>query len=103
MLTVVLGVLLTIGTVVMSAVAPVLGMAADPCYDRDCDYGLMSLGLWWAILAPWLATITSWVVSILMLRRRRLAFWAPLLAAPVAYVLWMAGSWIIENGVPAAS
>lgn len=80
-----------------------LAMASDPCGAMDCNTGLIGIGVLTAVILPWVVLIAAVVVSIVLLVRRRLAFWVPLVAAALIVSSWFVGAAIATAGVPGSS
>jgi hypothetical protein len=99
-ITVILLVLLAMLTALMSFFGFFLVMASDPCGVRECSDELITTGVLLAIGLPWLALIVAVVLSIILLVRRKLAFWVPLAAGPLVIGAWFLGAYVTSIGVP---
>ena len=87
---------------IMSFFGFFLAMAGDSCGARDCTADFIAIGLMVAVGLPWLVLIVVAVVSIVLLVRRRLAFWVPLVGAVFIIGSWFIGAAIASAGVPGA-
>lgn len=87
---------------IMSFFGFFLAMAGDSCGARDCNSDLIAVGLMVAVALPWLVLIIVAVVSIVLLVKRRLAFWVPLVGAALIIASWPLGALIASAGVPGA-
>jgi hypothetical protein len=101
---VVLTIVLLVGdgvlTLMVSFFGFFLAMASDPCGARECSEELISLGVITAVVLPWIMFIAAVVVSIVLLIKRRLAFWVPLVGAALIIGSWFVGAFIAAAGVP---
>jgi uncharacterized BrkB/YihY/UPF0761 family membrane protein len=79
-----------------------LAMAGDSCGARDCNSDLIAVGLMVAVALPWVMLIIVAVVAIVLLVRRRLAFWVPLVGGVLIVGSWFIGAMIASAGVPGA-
>jgi hypothetical protein len=86
--------------VVMAIVAVLLVVAYDTCAVTSCNYAGFNLGWFVAMLAPPLAYTVGLVATIVRLRRRRVAFWVPLVTSVVSAALFYAGAQIVFISVP---
>ena len=87
---------------IMSFFGFFLAMAGDSCGARDCNADLIAVGLMVAVALPWLVLIIVAVVAIVLLVKRRLAFWVPLVGAVLIISSWFVGAVIAAAGVPGA-
>ena len=85
---------------VMSFFGAFLAMASDPCGARDCNTDLITVGVLAAMALPWIFLVAGLVVSIVLLVKRRLAFWVPLVAAVLIIGSWFIGAAFATAGVP---
>ena len=85
---------------IMSFFGFFLAMAGDSCGARDCNSDFIAIGLMVAVGLPWLVLIIVAVVSIVLLVKRRLAFWVPLVGAVFIIGSWFVGAFIAAAGVP---
>lgn len=97
--TAVLVVLLAIFAFFASFFGAFLAMASDGCGGGNCDYDLMMFGIGLALISPWVILLAAAVVAIVLLVRRRLAFWVPLIGAVLMVAMWMAGAAIVGASV----
>lgn len=79
-----------------------LAMAGDSCGARDCNSDLIAVGLMVAVALPWVMLIIVAVVAIVLLVKRRLAFWVPLVGGVLIVGSWFVGAMIASAGVPGA-
>ncbi|SFS15332.1 hypothetical protein SAMN04487846_3081 [Microbacterium sp. cf046] len=87
---------------IMSFFGFFLAMAGDSCGARDCSADLIAVGLMVAVALPWLLLIIIAVVSIVLLVKRRIAFWVPLVGGVLIIGSWFVGAAIASAGVPGA-
>ncbi|PJJ71389.1 hypothetical protein CLV46_0934 [Diaminobutyricimonas aerilata] len=85
---VILMVLGVIGFGMLAILSTLLIMMSDGCGSGTCDYTLMTIAWFVALLAPPIVFLASVVVTIVRIARRRLAWWVPLAGAGVAAVVW---------------
>lgn len=101
---VIVTVVLLIGASVLAAIMSFFGfflaMASDPCGARECNIDLITTGMFVAVGLPWLFLIVTVVLSIVLLVKRRLAFWVPLAGAVFIIASWFIGAVIAAAGVP---
>lgn len=100
--TIVLLVLSGVLAAIMSFFGFFLAMAGDSCGARDCNSDLIATGLMVAVALPWLVLILVAIVAIVLLVKRRLAFWVPLVGAVLIIASWPIGALIASAGVPGA-
>ena len=101
-LTIVLLVLAGVLAAIMSFFGFFLAMAGDACGARDCNSDLIATGLMVAVALPWLVLILVAIVAIVLLVKRRLAFWVPLVGCALIIASWPLGALIASAGVPGA-
>jgi len=99
-LTSVLLVLLGVLAAIVSFFGFFLAMASDPCGVRDCSTELIGLGMLTAVGLPWVVLLVAVVLAIVMMVKRRIAFWIPLVAVPLVIGSWFVGAFIASAGVP---
>ncbi len=80
----------------------VLASAARVCGAQACDAGLMNLGFWIAVIAPWVILVVGLVVAIIRLVRHRLAFWVPLVAILSMVAVWFIAAALVGAGLTAS-
>lgn len=100
--TIVLLVLAGVLAAIMSFFGFFLAMAGDSCGARDCNSDMIAVGLMVAVALPWLLLIIVAVVAIVMLVKRRIAFWVPLIGGVLIIGSWFLGAAIASAGVPGA-
>jgi hypothetical protein len=98
-LSVVLLVLLILFSLGASYAAVFLAFAADACTAATCDYDVMNVGFWFAVVSPWVVLLLAAALTIVQLVRRRVAFWIPLVAAVLEVGLWFVAAAIVGSGV----
>jgi len=101
-LTIVFLVLLPLAALAASYAGLFLAFASDACGVQNCNSDLMNLGLWSAVISPWVVLLIGVVVSIVLLVKRRLAFWVPLAAMALMTALWFVSAAIVSLGVSAS-
>jgi hypothetical protein len=101
-LTIVLLVLLPLAALAASYAGLFLAFAADACGSHTCNTDLMNVGLWSAVIAPWAVLLAAVVVSIVLLVKRRLAFWVPLAGMALMTAFWFVSAAIVSLGVSAS-
>ncbi|KTR93672.1 hypothetical protein NS220_11695 [Microbacterium testaceum] len=101
-LTIVFLVLSPLATLAASYAGLFLAFAADACGSQNCNTDLMNLGLWSAVIAPWVVFLIAVVVAIVLLVKRRLAFWVPLAGMALMTALWFVSAAIVSLGVSAS-
>ncbi len=101
-LTIVFLVLSPLAALAASYAGLFLAFAADACGSQNCNTDLMNLGLWSAVIAPWVVFLIAVVVSIVLLVTRRLAFWVPLAGMALMTALWFVSAAIVSLGVSAS-
>ncbi|MDN4596926.1 DUF6264 family protein [Leifsonia virtsii] len=81
-----------------------LVFASDPCgASTVCDTDRMSAGFFTALLGPGAVTVAAVIVAVVLLIRRRIAFWVPLVGIVLAIGVWIGGAALVISGVPGAS
>jgi len=101
-ITVVLLVLLPLAALAGSYAGFFLAFASDACGSVTCDYGVMNVGLWFAVVAPWVVLLLTVVVAIIRLVRHRVAFWVPLAGIVLMGAMWFVAAAIVSAGVSAS-
>lgn len=74
-----------------------LGLGSDACGadGRICREGLLVVGVWIALTAPWLVAAVAVFVAIVRLVVRRRAFWVPLVGMAFVAGLWWIGAAVV--------
>lgn len=72
------------------------GFAESVCDDRSC--GLVPLGSALFIYGPLVCLLAVVVVSVLLMIKRRSAWWVPLIGFFVVFAVWIAGATLAEPG-----
>jgi hypothetical protein len=106
-LDVVVTIVLLVGDGVLAALASFMGMflvmASDPCGVRECSDELITLGWLLGMILPWVAFVATAVVAIVLMVKRRLAFWVPLVGAALIVLSLVLAFAITAAGVPGSS
>jgi hypothetical protein len=92
-----------LGTGILGALALMLLLVPDACtVERsDCSGGMFVAGFFLALVIPPLIAITSFLVTVVFLQRRRPRAWrVPLLALAASAVVWLVGAVICFLSVP---
>jgi hypothetical protein len=104
---IVLTIVLLIASGVLAALASVMGMflvmASDPCGARACSTELITLGWLMGMILPWVAFLAASVVAIVLMVKRRLAFWVPLAGAGAIVLALVAAFAVTAAGVPGST
>ncbi|WP_028472138.1 DUF6264 family protein [Nocardioides alkalitolerans] len=74
------------------------GMASDGCYDDDACYDRVGVGVGLASGGPWVVLLLATVLALVLMVRRKLAFWVPLVAAVASIAVWLAGAAVAAGG-----
>jgi len=105
-LDVVITIILLVGDAVLAGLASFMGMflvmASDPCGVRDCSTDLITLGWLMGMILPWVAFAATTIVSIVLMVKRRLAFWVPLAGAALIVLSLVLAFTVTAAGVPEA-
>lgn len=101
-LTIVLLVLLPLAALACSYAGFFLTFAADACGSVTCDESVMNVGLWFAVLAPWVVLLAVVVVAIVRLVRHRITFWVPLVGIVLMAATWFVAAAIVSAGISAS-
>lgn len=101
-LTIVLLVLLPLAALACSYAGFFLAFASDACGSTTCDFGIMNVGLWFAVIAPWVVLLLAVVASIVRLVRHRVTFWVPLVGIVAMVATWFVAAAIVSAGVSAS-
>jgi hypothetical protein len=98
-LTVALLVLLTLFSLAASYAGFFLALASDACTPTTCDLGLMNVGLWFGVISPWVVLALAVTAAIVLLVKRRLAFWTPIVGAGLMVGLWFVAAAIVGAAI----
>jgi hypothetical protein len=90
-------------TVVVAVFGLYLAEAVSVCGVRDCDDVLVTIGMALATVIPWILLVTAVIVSIVLLVRRRLAFWVPIACAVLIPIVWFVGGGVATWGTYTAA
>ena len=85
---------------VMLFAAVFLVFASDSCGVASCNETQMSLGMGVAIAAPVMVMLVAAIVAIVLLVRRKLAFWVALAGIVGAGLGWGLGAYLVFSAVP---
>lgn len=106
-LDVVVTIVLLVADGVLAALASFMGiflvMASDSCGARDCNVDLITLGWLMGMILPWVALVATVVVAIVLMVRRRLAFWVPLAGAALIVLSLVAAFVVAAAAVPGST
>lgn len=104
---VVVTIILLVGDAVLAALASLMGMflvmASDPCGARDCSTELITIGWLMGMALPWVALVATAIVAIVLMVKRRLAFWVPLVGAGLIVGALALAFAVTAAGVPGSS
>jgi hypothetical protein len=78
-----------------SVFAALLSFASDSCSAAGCNFTLMSTGIWFALISPWIVFAVAVVGVILLVIFRKLSFWVPLTAFLLIVALWLVGAVLV--------
>jgi hypothetical protein len=92
-----------LAAVAMVVVGVLLVVAYDACAVSACSYTGFNLGWFTAMLAPPLVFCVGLIATIVRLRRRRIAFWVPIITLVVSGALFFIGAQIVFVSVPGSS
>lgn len=100
---VVLTIVFLAGLVVYTAVASFAGlfliMGSDSCAG-NCNTELITLGWGIGTIVPWIVLIAAVAVSIVLMVKRRIAFYIPLLGAVLVTGTLVLAFAVVASGVP---
>ncbi|WP_219815172.1 MULTISPECIES: DUF6264 family protein [unclassified Rathayibacter] len=98
-LTIVLILVASAVTLLLSFFGLFFAMASDSCGGSSaCDIGLIEGGMVLAAGGVWVPFLAAVVVSIVLLVRRRLAFWVPVAGLAVSFGCTLIGGWMASTG-----
>jgi hypothetical protein len=94
-------VVLALGGLLMSFAGVFLVMASDSCgaAGTQCSSGVILLGVAIAVVAPWIALLGMGTWAIVRLVQGRSGWWVPLLAVPLAALIFAIGVAITFSAV----
>lgn len=105
-LDVVITIVLLAGDGVLAGLASFMGifliMGSDSCGVRECSTELITLGWLLGMVLPWVAFAITLVVAIVLMVKRRLAFWVPLVGAVLIVLSLVLAFAITSAGVSSA-
>ena len=84
---------------VLVILGALLGVAGDRCSEFSCSFTQIGLGILVAIAAPVVLFLIAIVVSIVMLVKKRRAFWVPLVGIVLAVIGWVIGFLMVSTAV----
>ncbi len=91
---------------VLAALASFMGiflvMGSDSCGVRECSTELITLGWLMGMILPWVAFALTVVVAIVLMVKRRLAFWVPLVGAALIVLSLVLAFAVTSSGVSSA-
>ena len=86
-------------TLLLSYFGLFFAMASDSCGGSNaCDIGLIEGGMVLAAGGVWVPFVAALVVSIVLLVRRRIAFWVPAAGLAVSFCCTLLGGWMASTG-----
>ncbi|MGO4592340.1 hypothetical protein AB4Z18_00830 [Leifsonia sp. 2TAF2] len=101
---IVLQVLAVVIAGVLTFAAFFLVFASDPCGGATaCDTDRMGAGFLVALLGPAAVTLVAVIVAIVLVVRRRISFWVPIVGILLAIGVWVGGAALVISGVPGAT
>lgn len=100
-LTVVFLVAVTLFALAASSAGFFFVTASEVCAGQACDYTLMNIGYWVAVISPWVLLLLAVVFAIIRLVRHRIAFWIPLVSAALMVGMWFVGAAFVGAGITA--
>ncbi|MGO4301467.1 hypothetical protein [Leifsonia sp. RAF41] len=84
--------------------AAFLVFASDPCGGSTvCDTGRMGVGFFVALLSPGTVTLVAVIATIVLLVKRRISFWVPIVGILLAIGGWAGGAALVISGVPGST
>lgn len=99
-------IILLVADGVLAALASFMGMflvmASDPCGVRECSSELITLGWLLGMILPWVAFAATAVVAIVLMVKRRVAFWVPLVGAALIVLSLVLAFAVTSSGVSGA-
>ena len=76
-----------------------LAFASDSCSADSCNYGALNAGILIAMISPVVIALVAIIATVLLLVRRRLAFWAPLVAFVLITAVWIGAAILVGSAV----
>ncbi|MFB7892670.1 DUF6264 family protein [Microbacterium sp. NPDC056044] len=103
----VITIVLLVADAVLATLASFMGiflvMASDSCGVRDCNVDLITLGWLMGMILPWVMLVATVVVAIVLMVKRRLAFWVPLAGAALIVLSLVAAFLVASAAVPGST
>ena len=103
----VITIVLLVADAVLATLASFMGiflvMASDSCGARDCNVDLITLGWLMGMILPWVMLVATVVVAIVLMVKRRLAFWVPLVGAALIVLSLVAAFMVASAAVPGST
>ncbi|MEO2129757.1 MAG: DUF6264 family protein [Microbacterium sp.] len=95
---IVLFLLLAAAAVTASIFGAFLTFASDACSATGCNFNVMTIGIWVAVLSPWVVFLVALAGSIVMIVLRRISLWIPITAFVLIVALWLIGAVLVWAG-----
>lgn len=104
-LTIVLLLLFLVGAAILSALGFFVAFASDSCGASSvCDYDAIGNATIFAIAGPWIPVLPVLIVSIVLLIKKRIAFWVPIVGGLLSVAALIIGfAWATSAVVRIAS
>ncbi len=103
----VITIVLLVADAVLATLASFMGiflvMASDSCGARDCNVDLITVGWLMGMILPWVMLVVTVVVAIVLMVKRRLAFWVPLAGAALIVLSLVAAFMVASAAVPGST
>lgn len=103
-LDVVVTIVLLVADGVLAGLASMMGMflvmASDSCGAATCDTGLITIGWLMGMILPWVAFVATAIVAIVLMVKRRLAFWVALVGAAAIVLSLVLAFAVTSAGAP---
>lgn len=99
MLSIGLLLLLVVFAAIAAFAGAFLAFASDSCSADSCNYGALNAGILIAMISPVVITLVTILITVLLLVRRRLAFWVPLVAYVLITVAWVGAAILVGSAV----
>lgn len=94
--TIVLLIVCGVAAAVASSLSGLLGFASDGCFE-GCDSGLIAAGMRVGAVGPWVLTIAAVLVAGVLLGRRQVAWYVPVVALVLMAAPFLIGLGIVES------